>query len=121
MPAMIAARLSRILPLLAVLAVIAVAVYVLVSWRSTPARAKEVLIRVFTVLNAGLSALFLLATLYAWLEGNAFVADFFITCMATTLVVLAITLACRRVFLKHNPNYRWRLTDNADRGKRRRH
>ncbi|MDO5041986.1 MAG: hypothetical protein Q4D92_00535 [Slackia sp.] len=114
MPAMLAARLSRIVPLLAILVIIAVAIYIFVSWRSTPARAIEVLIKIFTVLNTGLSALFLLATLYAWLEGNTFVADFFITCMVTTLVVLGITLLCRRTFLKHNPNYRWRITDNAE-------
>lgn len=114
MPAMLAARLSRIVPLLAILAVIAIAIYVFVSWRSTPARAKEVLIKVFTVLNTALSAFFLLATFYAWLEGNTFVADFFITCMLTTLAILGITLLCRRAFLKHNPNYRWRITDNAE-------
>lgn len=114
MPAMLAARLSRIVPLLAILAIIAAAIYVFVSWRSTPARAKEVLIKVFVVLNAGLSAFFLPATLYAWLEGNAFVADFFITCLATTVVLLGVTLLCRRAFLKHNPNYRWRITDKAE-------
>lgn len=119
MPAMLAARLSRIIPLLAVLAIIAIAIYAFVSWRSTPARAKEVLIKVFTVLNSGLSAFFLLATLYAWLEGNAFVADFFITCMVTTLVLLGITWLCRKSFLKKNPHYRWRLTDDAKTEKRR--
>ncbi|MDO4443548.1 MAG: hypothetical protein Q4B69_06700 [Slackia sp.] len=114
MPAMLAARLSRIVPLLAILAVIAIAIYVFVSWRSTPARAKEVLIKVFFVLNAGLSAFFLLAALYALLDGNVFIAEFFFTFLATTLVLLGITWLCRRAFLKHNPNYRWRITDKAE-------
>ncbi len=117
MPAMLAARLTRVVPLLAVLAIIAVIVYLFVSWRSTPARAKEVLIKLFIVLNTALSAFFLLATLYALLEGNAFVTDFFLTCLVTTLLLLGITMLCRRNFLKHNPNYRWRLTGNAKKEK----
>ena len=110
MPAFIAARLYRVLPLLVILAVIAVAVYLVVSWRTTPARAKEVLIKLFIVLNGGLSAFFGLAVIYAWIEGNTFVADFFITCLVTTLIVLGITYLCRWRFLKHNPHYRRRLT-----------
>lgn len=111
MPALLAARLYRIVPLLVVLAVIAVAVYLVVSWRYTPNKAKEVLIRVFIVLNGALSVLFLLATLYALLEGNMFVVDFFLTCMATTLILLGITFVCRWRFRKNHPNYRWKITD----------
>lgn len=118
MPAMLAAGLTRALPLLAVLAAIAVAIYVFVSWKSTPARAKEVLIEVFVVLNSALSAFFLLALLYAALEGNAFVGEFFAVCLITTLAVLGITLLCRRTFLKHNPNYRWRVTQRAEKHRR---
>lgn len=114
MPAFIAARLYRIAPLLIILAIIALAIYLVVSWKSTPARAKEVLIKIFIVLNGGLSALFLLATLYALLEGNLFVAEFFATCMATTLIVLSITFVCRFRFLKNNPNYRWRITGKVE-------
>lgn len=114
MPAMFAAGLTRALPLLAVLAAIAIAIYVFVSWRSTPARAKEVLIKVFIVLNSALSAFFLFALLYAALEGNAFVGEFFAVCLVTTLAVLGVTLLCRHAFLKHNPNYRWRVTQHAE-------
>lgn len=113
MPAMLAARLYRVLPLLAILAIIGVVIYVFMSWRYTTARAKEAVIKAFIVLNGGLSVLFALGTLYAWLESNGFVADFFITCLATTLILLGITFICRHNFLKHNPNYRWRLTDHA--------
>lgn len=110
MPALIAARLYRIVPLLVVLGLLAVIVYVVVAWRTTPNRAKEVLIKFFVVLNAALSGLFALATLYAWIEGNAFAADFFLTCLATTLVILGITWLCRWRFRKNHPNYRWKLT-----------
>ena len=82
MPAMLAARLYRVLPLLAILAIIGIVVYIFMSWRYTPARAKEAVIKIFIALNGGLSILFALATLYAWIESNAFVADFFITCSA---------------------------------------
>ena len=118
MPAMLAARLYRVLPLLAILAIIGIVVYVFMSWRYTPARAKEAVIKIFIALNGGLSILFALATLYAWIESNAFVADFFITCLATTLIMLGVTFICRRNFLKHNPNYRWRLTDHAKKAPR---
>ena len=101
MPAMLAARLYRVLPLLAILAIIGIVVYIFMSWRYTPARAKEAVIKIFIALNGGLSILF------------ALVADFFITCLATTLIMLGITFICRRNFLKHNPNYRWQLTDRA--------
>ena len=42
MPAMLAARLYRVLPLLAILAIIGIVVYIFMSWRYTPARAKEI-------------------------------------------------------------------------------
>ncbi len=118
MPAMLAARLYRVLPLLAILAIIGVVIYVFMSWRYTPARAKEAVIKTFIALNGALSILFALATIYAWIENNAFVADFFITCLATTLIMLGITFMCRRIFLKHNPNYRWRLTGRAKKAPR---
>ena len=45
MPAMLAARLYRVLPLLAILAIIGIVVYIFMSWRYTPARAKEAVIK----------------------------------------------------------------------------
>lgn len=44
------AGLSRSLPLLIALIVLALAIYAFVSWRRTPTRAKEILIKVFFVL-----------------------------------------------------------------------
>lgn len=113
MPAFIVARLYRILPLLIVLAIIAIIIYLVISWRYTPNKAKEVLIKCFIVLNGGLSAFFVLATGYALLEGNPFVADMFVTCLVATLIILGITYLCRWRFLKNHPHYRWKLTDRA--------
>lgn len=109
MPAMLAARLYRILPLLIILAILAVVIYLIVSWRHTPARAKEVLITVFTWIDWVSFGLFGLATAYAILEGNAFVADFFLTCAVTMLVIQVIVILAKRSFLKHHPNYQWRV------------
>ena len=109
MPALIASRLYRILPLLIILGIVALIIYLIASWRYTPARAKEILITLFSWLNIGLSVFFLLACTYAALEGNWFVAEFFVWFLATTLILLAITYWCKRVFLKHNPNYQWKV------------
>lgn len=99
-------RLYRIIPLLLVLAVIAGVVYVVVSFKRSPSRAKEVLIGVFTWLTIILSAFFLLVTLYALFEGNDAVFDLAASFLATTLIGLAITRICNAVFLKHHPDYR---------------
>ena len=117
MPAMLAARLYRILPLLIILAILAVAIYMIVSWRHTPARAKEVLVVVFTWIDWASAAFFGLATAYAWLEGNAFVADFFLTCAITMLVIQLIVVLAKRSFLKHHPNYQWRVNAGTVREK----
>ena len=98
------ARLTRIIPLLLLLAFAAGVVYVVASWRYSPARAKEILIKAFTVLNVALAAFFGLASLYALSESNSDVLD--LTFMVTALVALGITRICRAVFLKHNPSYR---------------
>ena len=49
---------------------------------------------------------FSLKGLYALLEGNIDVLELTASFLATTLVGLAVTLLCRRSFIKHNPNYR---------------
>ena len=96
------ARLTRIIPLLLLLAFVAGVVYVVAAWRYSPARAKEILIKAFTVLNVALG----LASLYALSESNGDVLDLTLSFMVTALVALGITRICRAVFLKHNPSYR---------------
>lgn len=122
------ARLSRIVPLLIVLAVVAAIVYLVVAYRHSPNRAKEILIKLFTVITGALSAFFLLVCAYAWLEHNEPVFDLAFSFLLTALIGLAITRICRAVFLRHNPAYRIKptkarrigpLSDFADRWRKR--
>ena len=99
-------RLVRAIPLLIALAIVAGVVYLVASWRYSPARAKELLIKVFTVLNGALCAFFGIATLYALGEANRDVMDLTATFLAAVAIALAITRICRAVFLKNNPAYR---------------
>lgn len=103
-------RMARSLPLVAALALLAVAVYVVVSWRRSPNQAKEALIRLFTVLNGGLTVLFALASLYALLDGNANVFDLAVGFLVVSAVALAVTRLCRRRFVRNHPNYRFKPT-----------
>ena len=111
-------RLYRILPLLVVLGIIAAIVYLVVMYRSSPSRAKEVLIIVFTWLTGVLSALFLLVTLYAWGERNAPVTDLALSLLITAGIALAITRICRAVFLRRHPEYRKKATKTTWRKRR---
>lgn len=99
-------RLSRTIPLLILMAVIAAVIYFVVSYRQSPARAKEVLIKVFTWINGIIIGFFGLTALYALFEGHGAVFDL-AGCFALVGVVgLVVTLWCRHVFLKNHPNYR---------------
>ncbi len=107
MPGVIA-RLSRIVPLLVLLALAAAVGYVVIAWLRSPRRAKEILIRAFLWATGGSSVFFALATLYALFEQNWVAAEIALTFLVTGLVGLAVTLICRHVFLKNNPQYRER-------------
>ena len=100
------ARLSRIVPLLILLAVVAGIVYLVATYRYSPSRAKEILIKMFTCITGVLSVFFLLVTLYALLERNEAVLDLSASFLATTVIGLAVTRICNAVFLKHHPDYR---------------
>ena len=100
------ARLSRIVPLLILLAVVAGIVYLVATYRYSPSRAKEILIKMFTCITGVFSAFFLLVTLYALLERNEAVLDLSASFLATTVIGLAVTRICNAVFLKHHPDYR---------------
>lgn len=100
------ARLSRIIPLLLILAVVAGIVYLVATFKYSPSRAKEILIKMFTWLTSVLSVFFLLVTLYALFESNGAVIELGASFLATTLIGLAITRVCNAVFLKHHPDYR---------------
>ena len=100
------ARLSRIVPLLIVLAVVALVVYLVATYRYSPSRAKEILIKMFTVITGAVSAFFGIVSLYAWFERNAAVFDLAFSFLVTGLIALGVTQVCRAVFLKHHPAYR---------------
>lgn len=99
------AGLTRSLPLLIGLIVLAIAIYAFVSWRRTPTRAKEVMIKVFLVLCTAIAAFFALASLYAVIDGNEPVFELAISCAVVGVVGLVITLVCRYFFRKHHPHY----------------
>lgn len=105
------ARLSRTIPLLAVLAVLAGIVYLVVTCRSSPNRAKEVLIKLFTWLMGIQSVLFGLLTVYALAESNIGVAELWGTFMATAIIGLLITLVCKWRFKKNHPNYKFEASN----------
>ena len=100
------ARLSRIVPMLILLAVLAGIVYLVMAYRHSPNRAKEILIKMFTVITGGLSAFFLLVSVYAWFEHNKAVFDLALSFLVTALIGLGVTFICRAVFLRHHPSYR---------------
>lgn len=99
-------RLYRILPLILILAVIAIIVYFVLTWRYSSNKAKEVLIRVFTVITIALSVFFGIVTLYAVFEQNVPVIELTGSCLAIGLIGLLITRICNAVFRKHHPNFR---------------
>lgn len=100
------ARLSRIVPLVILLAVVAGVIYLVVTYRHSPARAKEVLIHVFTWVCGVISGFFALASVYAYFDHAPAVLDLTLSFMVVGLVGLAITRLCNGRFLKHHPNYR---------------
>lgn len=107
------ARISRMVPLIVALALLAAVIYVVFTYLHSPARAKEVLIKVFTWLTGILGVFFALATLYALFESNQGVLDLAGSFLAVTLVALGITRLCNWRFLKHHPSYRKKPTDRA--------
>ena len=103
----IVARLTRLLPIFFGIAIAAVALYVFISIRYTPVKAKEVLIKVFTVFFGVASIFFVVATIYAALDSARPEA---VELMATFLLPFAaglgITLALRALFLHNHPAYK---------------
>lgn len=106
MLALITTRIMRSLPLIIILLLLAVVVYLVVMYRSSPNRAKEVLIRMFTLIGIVLSAFFLLVCVYALAEHNDTAFDFALGFLVVSLTALAIARISRAVFIKHNPKYK---------------
>lgn len=107
------AGLSRSLPLIIALAILAVVIYLFLSWRKTPVRAKEIMIKVFLVICSAIAIVFLLISGYAVLDNNTPVLELALSCAGVGVAGLLITLICRYVFRKHHPHYRYEPTDKA--------
>ena len=107
-------RLYRAIPLIVILALLALIVYCVVSYRSSPNRAKRVLIKIFTWLTIVLTVFFALITVYALFENNAFVAELFASFGLVTLVGLGITSLCRWRFNKNHPHFAQDTTVDAE-------
>ena len=106
MPAMLLARLSRVVPLVIVLAVIAIIAYFVLQFRYSPPRAKSILARMFTWITGVLSGAFAIACVYAVLDGNIAVLELFATFLATALIGLIVTRICNAALVKHYPEYK---------------
>lgn len=107
------ARLYRLIPLLVLLALVAGIVYLIMTFRYSSNRAKEVLIDLFTWINGILSIIFGLATLYALFEQNNLVIELAASFLAVSVIALLVTRLCRRIFIKHHPNYAFRASHKA--------
>lgn len=99
------ARLSRSVPLIIALVALAIIIYLVVTYVHSKARAKEVLIRVFTVLCSAIAIFFALVSLYAIVDSNQPVLELAASFAGVGVVGLLITLICRYFFKKHNPHY----------------
>ena len=99
-------RLLQAWPLMVILAILALIIYLLVSWAKSPIRAKEILIKFFTVLTITLTAFFTLASLYALLEHNMTVFELVASFDVIAIVALLITRFCHWRFVKNHPNYK---------------
>ena len=102
----ILARLSRIVPGIIILAVLAGIIYLVVTYRYSPAKAKEILIKLFTWITGIVSAFFGLVCLYALIESNEAVLDLAFGFLVAGLIGLGIVQICRYRFIKHNPHYK---------------
>ena len=100
------ARLNLLIPLIIILAILAGLIYLFVQFRSSPKRAKEVLIKVFTWIWSAISIFFALVSLYALSEGNTAVLELAVMFLVVALIGLGIARYANHVFLKHNPHYR---------------
>ncbi len=99
-------RLYRLAPLAVILIVLAIVLYLVVTHLRTPARAKEVLIQVFTWLSAIIIGFFGIVSLYALFEHNDAVLDLSVGFMVVGVLSLGITLLCRYRFRKRHPHYK---------------
>ena len=108
------ARIRLLVPLIIIVAIIAAIIYLVVSWRRSPTRAKEVLIAVFTWFTSIISGFSVLVALYSLLDGNESVLDLALGFLVIFLIGLGITRLCHYRFVKNHPNYKDKRTGKAE-------
>ena len=104
-------RLTRVAPFLAVLAVLAVVIYIIARFRFPSARAKQIVIDVFTVISVVLCVGLAFITLMTVLDSNMFAVELFGSFLVAALLGLLIVRLCNRSFLKKYPQYKHRPED----------
>ena len=99
-------RLTRVAPFLAFLAVLAVVIYIIARFRFPSARAKQIVIDVFTVISVVLCVGLAFITLMTVLDSNMFAVELFGSFLVAALLGLLIVRLCNRSFLKKYPQYK---------------
>lgn len=102
----ILARIFQSVPLMIALALLAIVAYFFLAWLKSPLRAKEILIKMFTIITIALSAVFGLASIYALVESNMNVLELTGSFLAVSLIALGITRLCRWRFVRNHPQYK---------------
>ena len=100
------ARLGLIIPFVIAIAIIGVVVFFVVQFRSSPARAKEILLKVFTWIASIITGFFALASIYALLDGNMAVFELAFMFLILGVIFLVVVRICHYVFIKHHPHYK---------------
>ena len=100
------ARILSLLPILAIFAAFALLGYLYLSYKQSPARAKEVLIKLFIILSVALCAVFILICIYSLLDNNEMIFELSAALLVISIAMLLVVLICRYIFLKHNPSYK---------------
>ena len=101
-------RLVRVIPLIAVLGIAVLIFYIIMSFKFTKPKAKQMVLVIFTWVNIAGIIVFALASLYALLEQNDLAFELMISFLITFAVALLITRICNFVFIKHNPSYKFK-------------
>lgn len=104
---------ARILPVVLLIVLAAGLIYIIMSYRTSPERGKEIVIAFFSWTFIVLGIFFGLACLYALAESNEPVLDLALSFVIVALVGLGITRLCNRRFLKNHPHYIPKRTGRA--------
>lgn len=86
-------------------------IYIIARFRFPSARAKQIVIDVFTVISVVLCVALAFITLMTVLDSNMFAVELFGSFLVAALLGLLIVRLCNRSFLKKYPQYKHRPED----------